>query len=94
MLVNGTVAYVSQVPFVLNATIRDNILFGRTMNSQRYYKAISASQLSKELESMPENEMSMVGERGTTLSGGQKSRVALARAIHSNRDIYLLDDIL
>jgi ABC-type transport system involved in cytochrome bd biosynthesis fused ATPase/permease subunit len=91
--VSGNVAFVSQIPFILNATIRENILFGQSMNTQRYYKVISAVQLNKDLETMPANELSEVGERGTTLSGGQKTRVALARALYANRDIYLLDDI-
>jgi ABC-type transport system involved in cytochrome bd biosynthesis fused ATPase/permease subunit len=64
------------------------------MNSQRYDKAIQSAQLPHDLEKMPSNELSEVGERGAALSGGQKARLALARCFYSNRDIYLLDDVL
>uniref|UniRef100_A0A915E1E3 ABC transmembrane type-1 domain-containing protein n=1 Tax=Ditylenchus dipsaci TaxID=166011 RepID=A0A915E1E3_9BILA len=76
---SGTAAFVSQNPFVCNTTIRENILFGSAgpMNSQRYYKSISSAQLTKDLETMPANELSEINESGTTLSGGQKARLAL-----------------
>lgn len=93
LAVAGNIAHVGQVPFILNTTVRENILFGQPMNTQRYYRVISACQLTKDLESMPSNELSEVGERGTALSGGQRARVALARALYANKDIYLLDDV-
>ncbi|CAD5234455.1 unnamed protein product [Bursaphelenchus xylophilus] len=91
--IGGTVAYVPQTPCILNGTVRDNILFGLPLNSQRYSKVINAANLTKDLEKLPYNEKSEVGERGSKLSGGQKCRLALARALYANRDIYLLDDI-
>lgn len=90
----GTVAYVSQTPWILNGTVVDNILFGLQMATQRYYKAVSAAQLTKDLETMPAHERTEIGERGATISGGQKARVSLCRALFANRDIYLLDDVL
>ncbi|KAE9419361.1 hypothetical protein Angca_002423, partial [Angiostrongylus cantonensis] len=92
--VGGTFAYVPQVPWIQNATVQENILFGSPMNSQRYYKAVSSCQLTKDLEALAAGDHTEIGERGATLSGGQKARVSLARAIFAHRDIYLLDDIL
>lgn len=60
LAVGGTLAFVSQSAFVMNGTVRSNILFGQPMNAQRYYKAISCAQLTKDLEQMPANEMSEV----------------------------------
>ncbi|VDO55757.1 unnamed protein product [Haemonchus placei] len=90
----GTFAYVPQTPWIQNATVQENILFGSTMNSQRYYKAVSSCQLTKDLETLAAGDQTEIGERGATLSGGQKARVSLARAIFAHRDIYLLDDVL
>uniref|UniRef100_A0A914Z986 Uncharacterized protein n=1 Tax=Panagrolaimus superbus TaxID=310955 RepID=A0A914Z986_9BILA len=90
---SGASVLVSQVPCILNATVRENILFGLSMNTQRYYRSIQCSELTKDLEIMPRNEMTEVGERGVTLSGGQRARISLARALYASKDIYLLDDI-
>ncbi|KAI6191326.1 ABC transporter, ATP-binding protein [Aphelenchoides bicaudatus] len=92
--VAGTVAYASQHPCVLGGTIRDNILFGQPMNTPRYEKAITSAELLQDLEKMPSNDSTEVAERGAALSGGQKARLTLARCFYSNRDIYLLDDVL
>ncbi|KAI6210597.1 ABC transporter, ATP-binding protein [Aphelenchoides besseyi] len=92
--VAGTIAYASQKPCIMSGTIRENILFGQSMNSQRYDKAIHCARLSSDLQKMPANEMSEVGERGAALSGGQKARLSLARCFFSNREIYLFDDAL
>ncbi|CAJ0935342.1 unnamed protein product, partial [Mesorhabditis belari] len=90
----GSVAYVSQSAWIQNATFQENILFGLEMNENRYFKAIDASQLRRDLATMPAGEHTEIGERGATLSGGQKARVSFARALFANRDIYLLDDVL
>ncbi|KAL7069858.1 hypothetical protein ACQ4LE_010986 [Meloidogyne hapla] len=90
--VAGPVALCTQNPSILPSTIRENIIFGHSqMNSQRYYKAISCAQLQKDLELFLENENSKV--TSCKLSGGQRSRIALARAFYSNRDIYLFDEV-
>lgn len=91
--VGGTFAYVPQVPWIQNSTVQENILFGSPMNSQRYYKAVSSCQLTKDMEALADGDHTEIGERGATLSGGQKARVSLARAIFAHKDIYLLDDI-
>uniref|UniRef100_A0A8L8KN48 Multidrug resistance-associated protein 1 n=1 Tax=Heligmosomoides polygyrus TaxID=6339 RepID=A0A8L8KN48_HELPZ len=92
--VGGTFAYVPQTPWIQSATVQENILFGSSMNSQRYYKAVSSCQLTKDLETLAAGDQTEIGERGATLSGGQKARVSLARAIFAHKDIYLLDDVL
>jgi len=91
---DGHCAYVSQEPWVLNATLRDNILFGESFNSKRYYEAVNCCSLSQDINMLPGNDQTEIGERGVNLSGGQKQRVALARAVYANRAIYLLDDPL
>ncbi|TKR81617.1 hypothetical protein L596_015460 [Steinernema carpocapsae] len=89
----GSVAYVSQTPCIQNLSVRDNILFGLEMHNNRYQKSIKSAHLTKDLESMTSSDKTEIGERGVTLSGGQKARTALARALFSNRDLYLLDDV-
>lgn len=84
----------SQKPCIISGTIRDNIIFGQPPNQQRYDKAINAAELVHDLENMPNKDLTEVAERGSTLSGGQKARLSLARSFFSNRDIYLIDDVL
>lgn len=79
---------------MFSSTIRQNILFGNAYDFQKYAKVISASALTKDLELLPHGDMSLVGEKGVTLSGGQKARIGLARALYSAADVYLLDDPL
>ncbi|KAJ1671460.1 hypothetical protein GGF38_000790, partial [Coemansia sp. RSA 25] len=88
------IAYVSQEPWLRNATLRDNILFGEAYKQERYEQVLRVCALIPDLRILPAGDMSEVGERGITLSGGQKQRVALARAIYSTRRILLIDDCL
>ncbi|XP_048238817.1 multidrug resistance-associated protein 1-like [Haliotis rufescens] len=90
----GRIAYVPQQPWIQNATVRDNILFGTQMNRKRYDKVIEACALKDDLDMLPGGDMTEIGEKGINLSGGQKQRVSLARAVYSDADIYLLDDTL
>ncbi|KAH3732468.1 multidrug resistance-associated protein 3 [Pelomyxa schiedti] len=90
----GSIGYVSQSAWIQNATVKDNILFGKEYDESRYNAVLSACALNMDLESMPNGEMTEIGERGINLSGGQKQRVALARAVYHDCDIYLLDDPL
>ncbi|XP_024903970.1 multidrug resistance-associated protein 4 isoform X4 [Pteropus alecto] len=92
--VHGRVAYVSQQPWVFSGTVRSNILFGKKYEKERYEKVIQACALKKDLELLENGDLTMIGDRGTTLSGGQKARVNLARAVYQDADIYLLDDPL
>ncbi|XP_041077297.1 ATP-binding cassette sub-family C member 12-like [Polyodon spathula] len=92
--VDGMFAYVSQQAWIFHATVRDNILMGEDFDEKRYSEVISACSLKHDLAILPHGDMTEIGERGLNLSGGQKQRVSLARAIYSNRDIFLLDDPL
>ncbi|XP_056005289.1 ATP-binding cassette sub-family C member 5-like [Ostrea edulis] len=92
--VSGNIAYVSQQPWILNATIRENILFGEMYHEDRYNAAIEACCLREDLETFVSGEDTEIGERGINLSGGQKQRLALARALYADKDIYLMDDPL
>ena len=90
----GKTAWVGQQPWVFSGTIRDNILFGEVFEPHRYHTTLNACDLYKDLQRFPDADMTPVGERGIVLSGGQRARVELARAVYSNADIYLLDDPL
>ncbi|KAG4248153.1 Multidrug resistance-associated protein 1 [Phytophthora cactorum] len=90
----GSVAYVSQQPFIQNATVRENICFGLPFNEAKYAEALRVSSMQKDLAVLPGGDMTEIGEKGINLSGGQRTRVALARAVYQDADIYLLDDIL
>uniref|UniRef100_A0A8D2KST2 ATP binding cassette subfamily C member 12 n=1 Tax=Varanus komodoensis TaxID=61221 RepID=A0A8D2KST2_VARKO len=92
--VDGTLAYVSQQPWIFHGTIRENILFGDPYEEQRYHHAIQVCSLKTDIKRLPYGDLTEVGERGINLSGGQKQRISLARAVYANRDIYLLDDPL
>ncbi|CDR42490.1 CYFA0S09e04698g1_1 [Cyberlindnera fabianii] len=81
-------------PWIQNATIRSNITFGRPYNSRKYNEVVRACSLDVDLSVLPNGDMTEVGERGITLSGGQKARINLARAVYADRDIILLDDVL
>lgn len=92
---HGNVAYAPQVPFVLNATLRDNILFGLPYEKDRYDAVIDACCLAQDIEQLGgAGDLVEIGERGVTLSGGQKQRVSLARAVYAHPDLLLCDDPL
>ncbi|KAK5814377.1 hypothetical protein F5H01DRAFT_391041 [Linnemannia elongata] len=92
--VRGRIAYVPQQAFIINATVRDNIVFGNLFDQERYRRVLTACGLDPDLDLLPAGDMTEIGERGINLSGGQKQRVSLARATYDNADIYLLDDPL
>jgi ABC-type multidrug transport system fused ATPase/permease subunit len=94
MELHGSVAYCSQIPWIMNATVKNNILFGHRFDEEFYEKTLNACQLLPDLEMLPDGDETQVGEKGISLSGGQKARLSLARAVYSRSDIYLLDDIL
>ncbi|KAL4105868.1 hypothetical protein PRIC1_003924 [Phytophthora ramorum] len=92
--IRGSVAYVSQQPFIQNATVRDNITFGLPFDAEKYEEALRVSSLKKDLRILTAGDRTEIGEKGINLSGGQRTRVAIARAVYQDTDIYLLDDIL
>ncbi|XP_043748473.1 ATP-binding cassette sub-family C member 4-like [Cervus elaphus] len=92
--VHGRIAYVSQQPWVFSGTVRSNILFGKKYEKERYIKVIKACALEEDLQFLENGDLTVVGDRGTTLSEGQKARISLARAVYQDADIYLLDDPL
>ncbi|CAG8566074.1 12436_t:CDS:2 [Acaulospora colombiana] len=93
ILPNG-VAYVAQQPWLQNASIRDNILFGLPYDEERYNQVIMMCALEKDFEVFEDGDMTEIGEKGITLSGGQKQRCALARAVYSRAKHILIDDVL
>ncbi|XP_075236427.1 ATP-binding cassette sub-family C member 4-like [Lycorma delicatula] len=92
--IQGSVSYASQEAWVFGSSVRQNILFGQPYDRKRYKQVTKVCALERDFELLPHGDMTLVGERGASLSGGQKARVNLARAVYRDADIYLLDDPL
>lgn len=92
-IIPGAIAYVAQIPWLENASIRDNILFGLPYDKTRYEATIEACALRKDLEMLTDGEHTEIGANGVNLSGGQKWRMTLARAMYSRAGVLVLDDI-
>ncbi len=92
--VAGRMAYMAQQPWIQNATVKNNIVFGDELDEERYKKAVEVCCLTRDLESLPNGDATEIGERGINLSGGQKARIQMARAVYNNVDIFLMDDPL
>jgi len=91
---SGSLSYVEQEPVIFSGSIRENITFGIPFEESLYTRVLRACNLDEDLEQFDYGDQTLVGERGVTLSGGQKARLSLARALYAQRDIYLLDDPL
>lgn len=94
VVLRGSSAYVAQTPWVMNASVKENIVFGYRWDPAFYDRTIKACALTEDLATLPDGDRTEVGERGISLSGGQKARLTLARAVYARADIYLLDDVL
>lgn len=90
----GTTAFASQSSWVFSGSVRSNILMGLPYDEARYRRAVEACALDRDFEQWPYADGTIVGEKGITLSGGQRARVSLCRAVYADADIYLLDDPL
>ncbi|KAI8317865.1 hypothetical protein GQ54DRAFT_249819, partial [Martensiomyces pterosporus] len=88
------IGYVEQSPWIMNGTLRDNITFGREFDEDLYWRVVHACALMSDIDVWPERDLTEIGDRGINISGGQKARLALARAVYSQADIYILDDPL
>ncbi|KAL7702961.1 multidrug resistance protein E [Lotmaria passim] len=89
-----SVAYVPQQPWIMSATLRDNVVFFGAADAAAFERAVASSQLAADLALLADGAETEIGERGINLSGGQKARVSLARAVYADRDVYVLDDPL
>ena len=87
-----SIAYVEQEPFIITGTVRSNILFQKKFDQDLYEKVVNACCLKKDFKSFANGDLTEIGEKGINLSGGQKARISLARALYSEAELYLLDD--
>ena len=94
VLHKGKIVYVPQTAWVFTGTLRENILFNQPFDEEKYQRTIEACDLTKDISRLPNGDNTVLGERGCSLSGGQRARVNLARAVYFDADIYLLDDPL
>lgn len=92
--INGTVSYAAQKSWIFEGSVKSNIIFTNDYDLERYKAVVHVCALERDFELLPHGDETLVGDRGVSLSGGQKARVNLARAIYKIADIYLLDDPL
>ncbi|XP_068124294.1 ATP-binding cassette sub-family C member 5-like isoform X2 [Hyperolius riggenbachi] len=92
--VSGSIAYAAQQAWIFNASLRDNILFGEDYDEEKYNKTLEACCLLPDIHSLPNGDLTEIGERGVNLSGGQRQRISLARCLYSSSSVVLLDDPL
>ncbi|KAJ1665969.1 Canalicular multispecific organic anion transporter 1 [Coemansia sp. RSA 1646] len=90
----GSIALMEQSPWIMNDTVRDNILFGREYDEDHYNRVVEACALVDDIKAWASGDMTVIGEHGINISGGQRARLALARTVYSKADIYVLDDPL
>ncbi|KAJ2785146.1 hypothetical protein H4R18_000734 [Coemansia javaensis] len=92
--VTGKIAYLEQQPWIMNDTLRANVLFGREYDQAFFEQVVHACALTDDLARWPDADLTVIGERGINISGGQRARLALARTLYSRADVYVLDDPL
>ena len=86
----STIAYVPQQPWLLNASIRENILFGESFRPKRYEFVLQTCALQPDIDLMPAADLTLIGERGINISGGQRQRVVIARALYSSANVVIM----
>ncbi|KAF9210137.1 hypothetical protein BGZ59_009770 [Podila verticillata] len=91
---NGSSAFVAQTAWILNDTVRNNILFGRPYDKEKYLRTVKACALVPDFKMLVNSDKTVIGEKGINLSGGQKQRISVARAVYADADIYIFDDPL
>ena len=92
IIINGPISYACQDPWIMNGTIRENILFYSKFEESRYETVVKACQLKNDFENLPNGDLTEIGSTGTNISGGQRARIALARALYKKAEIYIFDD--
>ena len=92
IIINGKISYAPQKPWILNDTVRNNIIFHKIFDEQKYNKIVDICQLEPDFELLKSGDLTQISDKGNNLSGGQKARITIARAVYTNADIYLFDD--
>ena len=92
IIINGKISYAPQKPWILNDSVRNNIIFHKLFDEQKYNKIIDICQLEPDFELLKSGDLTQISDKGNNLSGGQKARITIARAVYTNADIYLFDD--
>lgn len=92
--IKGSVSYAAQEPWLFSSSVKQNILFGLPMDKEKYRKVVKCCALERDFELLPNGDRTLMGDRGVSLSGGQKARINLARSLYRDASIYLLDDPL
>ena len=85
-------SYVEQDPFIISDTLQNNVLFGLKFDALKFQRVVELACLTEDLQELVKGEDTLIGERGANISGGQKARVSLARALYAEPDVYILDD--
>lgn len=90
----STISYVQQTPWLMKASIRDNIIFGEPFRPRRYEKVLLSCCLKQDIDLMPDGDMTEIGTNGLNLSGGQRQRITIARALYSSANVVIMVNLL